>query len=155
VSGDTQVVLFGGYGIASQAILLAYFAARRWRPSLAERYGWAAYAFGAAGLFLGLALAAYGASFRLFTGPLLLAGWAGYGWWVDLARKIDWRRPMRWSVAGPYLALYLGAQMFLWWPLWNVARGLWAVYLALFAANTLLNLLGHVTPPTRHSIPAA
>jgi len=33
--------------------------------------------------------------------------------------------------------------MFLWWPLWNIWRAGWFVFLALFAVNTALNLKGH------------
>jgi len=33
--------------------------------------------------------------------------------------------------------------MFLWWPLWNINRAAWTLFLALFVANTALNLRGH------------
>lgn len=35
---------FIAFGLGSQAVLAAFFAARRWLPRLAERYGWLAYA---------------------------------------------------------------------------------------------------------------
>ena len=38
---------------------------------------------------------------------------------------------------------YFWAQMFLWWPLWDVNRWAWAVFGALFVVNTVLNLRGH------------
>jgi hypothetical protein len=134
---------FAAFGIGSQAVLVAYFAARRWAPRAAERYGWLAYAFAGLGLPLGVWLAAGGQSWRLWTGPVLLAAWAALGAIVDLWRRVEWRDPVRWSVFVPYVALYFFAQMFLWWPLWNLQRAAWAVFLVLFVANTALNLRGH------------
>ena len=43
----------------------------------------------------------------------------------------------------PYVGLYFWAQMFLWWPLWDLQRTAWACYLVLFSVNTALNLRGH------------
>ena len=149
MSTDAQVMLFAAYGITSQVLLLAYFAARRWRIHLAERYGWIAYAFGVVGLVVGAWLWASGASYRLFSGPLLFAAWSAFGAAVDLWRRVEWRSPIRWSILVPYVVLYLAAQMFLWWPLWDFMRGAWAVYLVLFVANTALNIGGHFGPRSR------
>ena len=33
--------------------------------------------------------------------------------------------------------------MFMWWPLWDVMRVAWVVFLVLFVASTGLNLRGH------------
>lgn len=148
---DWHVAVFATFAITSQAILLAFFASRRWYRAIAERCGWIAYGFGALGLTVGTWLTVVGAPWRLFAGPLLFAVWAGYGSWVDLFRRIEWRpmadsitrRPIQWSVLGPYITLYLAGQMFLWWPLWNYWRPGWLVYLVLFVANTALNLAGH------------
>ena len=147
-----QVAVFATYAITSQVILAAFFASRRWYRPGADRFGWSAYAFGVLGLAAGIWLAVHGASWRLFAGPILFAIWAGYGAWVDLIRRIEWRptaesverrAPIRWGVLGPYITLYLAAQMFLWWPLWDYWRLGWAVYLVLFVANTALNIAGH------------
>jgi hypothetical protein len=146
VEGERMTVAtfaFAAFGIVSQAVLVLFFAGRRWRPRAAERYGWVAYAFAALGLPLGIWLVAGGQSWRLFTGPLLLALWAALGCAVDLWLRIEWRTPIRWSVFVPYVGLYFWAQMFLWWPLWDLWRLGWAVYAVLFAANTALNLQGH------------
>ncbi len=100
---------------------------------------------------------------RLFAGPILFAVWAGYGAWVDLFRRIEWRPtaepaaravPIRWAVLAPYVTLYLAAQMFLWWPLWDWRRAGWAVHLVLFMANTALNIAGHFSGGSRSSIQA-
>ena len=143
---DTELVAFAAFGIGSQVVLVAFFACRRWAPKLAGRYGPIAYAFGLLGLAVGAWLAISGASWRLFAGPVIFSVWAAYGAWVDLFRRIDWRLRVRWNVLGPYLTLYLAAQMFLWWPLWDYWRVGWTVYLVLFVANTALNLAGHFGP---------
>ena len=143
MSQDTAAVAFAAYGIASQVVLVLFFAARRWRPGIAERYGWLAYAFAGLGLPLGAWLILGGQSWSLYVGPLLLALWAALGAAVDLWWRIEWRTPIRWSVFVPYAALYFWAQMFLWWPLWNLSRTAWACFLVLFAASTALNIRGH------------
>jgi hypothetical protein len=141
---DPDVVVFAVFGLASQALLAAFFAARRWRPGLADRLGRWAYGFGALGLPVGVWLLGSGASYRLFIGPLLLAAWAALGATVDLWRPRPWRGPrIDWSVMGPYVGVYFPAQMFLWWPLWDLARPAWAVFAGLFVVNTALNLRGH------------
>ena len=137
---------FLAFGLASQALLVAFFAARRWVPQRADRLGRWAYGFGLLGLPAGVALALAGASTQLVGGPLLLAAWAVVGLVVDVWRPRAWRGPkVDWTVVGPYLALYFFAQMFLWWPLWDLARPAWVAFGVLFVVNTGLNLRGHVT----------
>jgi hypothetical protein len=141
---ETSVVVFAAFGLASQALLVSFFAARRWRPGRADRLGIAAYACGALGLPVGVALMLAGQPYQLFTGPILLAVWAALGAAVDLWRPRPWRGPrIDWRVMAPYVAVYFFAQMFLWWPLWNVARAAWFGFGVLFAVNTALNLRGH------------
>ena len=43
----------------------------------------------------------------------------------------------------PYVGLYFWAQMFLWWPLWDLWRAAWLAFLVLFVVNTALNIRGH------------
>ena len=142
-SQDTATLSFAAFGIASQVVLVLYFAARRWRPQAAERHGWIAYAFAAFGLPLGVLLIFGGQSWRLYAGPILLALWAALGAVVDLWRRLTWRDPIRWSVFVPYVGLYFWAQMFLWWPLWGLRRAAWLAFLVLFVVNTALNIRGH------------
>ena len=139
-----DVAVFAAFGVSSQAVLAGFFAARRWLRSAADRFGWIAYAFAGLGLPVGIWLLVGGASWRLFVGPMLLAVWAGLGVVVDLWRPVQWRRPIKWQVFVPYLALYFWAQMFLWWPLWNSWRAAWFCFLAMFIVNTVLNLTGHL-----------
>jgi hypothetical protein len=139
------VLLFTAFGLASQLLLVAFFAARRWAPPRADVIGRVAYTFAATGLAVGVWLALDGQSYRLFTGPILLAAWAALGATVDVVRPRPWRGPpIEWRVMGPYVGLYFFSQMFLWWPLWELARGAWLAFGILFAVNTALNLRGHV-----------
>ena len=116
-------IAFATFGVATQALLLGFFAARRWWPQVAARLGWMVYAFAGLGLPLGVWLFLDGQSWRLFIGPILMAFWALYGAIVDLWRPRQWRRaPVAWNVFIPYLALYFWAQMFMWWPLWDIER---------------------------------
>ena len=141
--GGIAAALFAAFGIASQALLVCFFAARRWSSGIAQRFGWLAYAFAGLGLPLGAWLLLAGQSWRLYSGPILMASWALFGTIVDVWRQREWREPVVWTVMVPYVALYFWAQMFLWWPLWDTQRLAWTVFLVLFATNTALNLRGH------------
>lgn len=137
-------VAFAVFGLATQALLLAFFAGHRWSPTVASRFGWVVYAFAGLGLPLGAWLLIDGQPWRMFCGPLLTALWAGFGATVDLWRPSRWRRPpIIWRVFIPYLVLYFFAQMFMWWPLWDITRPAWTVFVALFIPNTALNIRGH------------
>ncbi len=151
MAGDGgAVVAFAAFGVATQALLLTFFAARRWAPRAAARFGWAVYAFAGLGLPLGAWLLVDGQSLRLFVGPILMAVWALFGATVDLWRPRQWRRPpIVWSAFVPYLALYFWAQMFMWWPLWDIERAAWVLFLVLFVPNTVLNIRGHFGDESR------
>lgn len=137
-------VAFAIFGLASQVLLVGFFAARRWWPQRAAPLGRVAYAFAGLGLALGAYLVFGGQSWKLFVGPLLMALWALFGTVVDVWRPRQWRGPrIVWNVLIPYVALYFAAQMFMWWPLWDIERAAWAIYLLLFAVNTALNIRGH------------
>ncbi|MET4136877.1 hypothetical protein [Pseudarthrobacter sp. PvP090] len=148
-AADTAFIAFG---LGTQTLLAAFFAARRWRPRLADRYGWLAYAVAGLGLPLGIWFLAGGQPWRLYTGPLLLGCWAALGSYLDLWRRMEWRSPPRMGLLIPYVALYFWAQMFLWWPLWDLQRGAWAAFLVLFVVNTALNLKGHFGRPAGRSV---
>ena len=142
---DASETAFTAFALLSQALLALFFAARRWWPDRAERLGVVAYGFGLLGLPLALVLLLAGAAPALAGGPLLMAAWAALGAFVDLVRPRPWRGPpVQWAVMVPFVALYFLAQMWCWWPLWNLSRPAWAAFLALFVVNTALNLQGHV-----------
>jgi hypothetical protein len=150
VSGvETATVAFAVYGVGCQVALTGFFAARRWWPRGAEWLGWVAYAYASLGLALGGVFLLGGESWRLYLGPIVLALWAGFGLVVDIWPRLEWRRPVKWSVLIPYVALYFWGQMLLWWPLWDLWRAAWFVFLAFFAASTVLNLRGHFAETLR------
>ncbi len=143
----TEQAVFAVFGLASQALLVAFFAARRTWPRHADVLGKAAYGFAALGLPLAIVLVVDGQSSTLIIGPLLIGAWALFGTVVDIWRPRPWRGPpIDWNVLGPYLAVYFFAQMFMWWPLWNFARVAWVVFTILFTVNTALNIQGHRRP---------
>lgn len=143
--------VFIGFGLASQAVLVAFFAARRVSPRRAFMIGNAAYGFAALGLPVGLVLLVDGQDPTFAVGPLLMALWAVFGEVVDVWRPRPWRGPpVEWNVLVPFVTAYFFAQMFLWWPLWKLAPEAWAVFLVLFALNTFLNLQGHARPGSRN-----
>lgn len=131
------------FGFLAQVLLLAFFAAFRWRPALAPPLGLVVYAlgvpaavFGGAGLVMGLdwpAMAAFG----------LYAGWAAFGAWIDVVRPISWRMPPRWPILVPYALLLTGSLLAFWVPLWYVDQRLWVAFGLLYAAHTTLNLASH------------
>lgn len=142
---DAAGALFIVFGLMSQVLLVCFFAARRWSPGRANVLGRVTYSFAGLGLPLAFCLAWAGAAANLLVGPLLAAGWAVFGAAVDVWRPRPWRRPpVEWPVLVVYVGLYFFAQIWLWWPLWDIARAAWAVFLALFVVNTALNIRGHV-----------
>lgn len=135
---------FAGFGLASQALLAAFFASHRRWPSGERALGRLAYAFAGLGLPLGLWLLLDGQSWRLVGGPLLMTAWALLGTAVDVWRPRRWRGPaVVWAILLPYLVLYFFAQMFMWWPLWDFAIGAWVAFLVLFTVSTGLNIGWH------------
>jgi hypothetical protein len=140
---------FVAFGLTSQSLLLLFFAARRWWPGRAGVAGTAAYSIALLGVPLAVWMAVAG-SWMLAIGPALAAAWALLGATVDLWRPRPWRGPpVQWAVLVPYVVLFVAAQMFLWWPLLNFARGAWLAFLGLFVANTALNIRGHFGAPAR------
>ncbi|HJV98699.1 MAG TPA: hypothetical protein VJ617_06360 [Arthrobacter sp.] len=144
--------LFIAFGLGSQAVLCAFFAARRWRQRLAARLGWLAYAIAGLGLPLAIWFLAEGESWRLYAGPLLLGLWALFGSYLDLWRRVEWRSPPKYGLLVPYVALYFWAQMFLWWPLLDLQRIAWSAFLVLFCLNTTLNLTEHFGRPAARRV---
>ena len=145
-------VAFAAFGLATQALLLGFFATRRWSPNLGARLDRVVYAFSLLGLPLGAWLFVEGQSWRLFVGPLLTAAWALLGLIVDVWRRRRWRGPpILWDVLVPYLAFYFSAQMFMWWPLWDIEPAVWALFLGLFVPSTVLNIRGHFRAGPEHA----
>ena len=126
-----------------QLLLCIHFALRRWRFSTALRWGWIVYALGLPAGLLGVYGLVSGAEWSWGVAGLLYLVWGLYGWWVEYRRRIVWRDPWYWPVAGPYLMLFLAVEMFYWFPLALIARWLWYAYGGLFLLSFGLNLASH------------
>jgi hypothetical protein len=135
------VYVVTGFGL--QIALVVFFALRRWDFGTAMELGSLVYALALPALLVSIWLLRSGAPWYQWIAGFLFAAWAVFGFVVDIARPVSWRSPLLWSVAGPYLILYLAAQMFYWWPLARIDRRLWLAYAALFVASTWLNAISH------------
>lgn len=135
--------LFVVFAFLFQVVLIVHFAARRWAFVRAVRYGPIVYALGLPALLISVAQISAGKPWYLWLAGVLYAVWATYGYYVEYVRHIEWREPIRWSVFGPYLTLYLATVMFYWWPLARLSKPLWFVYGALFVIATVLNVFSH------------
>ena len=137
---DPAGIAFAFYGLGCQALLALFFGAWRWSPRLADWLGWIAYSFSSIGLPLGGSFLLGDLSWRLYLGPLVFALWGGFAVVAGLWPRLQWRTSPRRRVLVPYIALYLGGQLLLWWPLWSLWRTGWYLYATLFFATTALGL---------------
>jgi hypothetical protein len=126
-----------------QIVLIGHFALRKWRFDFAMRYGPIVYALSLLAVVVSISLLLGGKPWSLWLGGFIYLIWAVFGYTVEYARQIQWRSPIRWSVFGPYVFLYLAAVMFYWWPLALIWKPLWYVYAVLFILSTLLNVTSH------------
>ena len=107
------------------------------------RYGWIVYALSVPAVVVSIFLLLGGKTWSLWLGGLLYLIWAIFGYTVEYAKEIQWRNPIRWSIYGPYVFLYLATVMFYWWPLGLISKPLWYVYAVLFIVSTILNVTSH------------
>lgn len=131
------------FGFTAQLMLLAFFSAYRWRPAYIGRFGRLVYGMGLVAAALAAAFIVMGQPWYLALALMLYAIWAVFGWVVDIARPVPWRRPPRWSILVPYAGLHIASLLALWVPLWYVDRGLWIAFGLLYAAYTILNITSH------------
>jgi hypothetical protein len=139
-------VLFAGTGLLLQAVLVVHFALRTWFFDTAMDLGWIVYALAVPAVVVSVVLIRSGRPWYLWVAGFLYAAWAAFGYCVDIAGPVEWRAPILWPVLVPYVALYLSAQMFYWWPLGRLGptgRRLWFAYAVLFVVSTGLNLASH------------
>ena len=142
--------LEGQYLVAAtvfQAILIAHFALRRWRLTAAARHGWLVYAVSLPFAVFSVAQLAAGAPWWLWLGGFLYLAWAMFGFVVEYRLRLQWRDPIRWAVFGPYVALYLAASMFYWWPAARLGLAAWLLLGLCFAVSTVLNVTSHRADP--------
>jgi hypothetical protein len=143
INTKTLEVLFISWSFLFQLILIIHFAMRKWRFELAIRYGWIVYALSVPAALISMILLLNNQSWYLWLGGFIYLIWAGYGYWVEYVRQIEWRSPIGWSIFGPYITLYLATVMFYWWPLARIYKSLWYIYAVLFVASTILNVTSH------------
>jgi hypothetical protein len=146
---DSLEVLFVVTAFLFQIALVVHFSLRKWRFDLAMRYGWIVYALSVPAAAVSIVLLLGGVAWWMWLGGFLCLVWAAYGYTVEYVKQIQWRVPIRWQVAGPYLTLYLATEMFFWWPLWPIHRPLWYAQAALYVLSTVLNLTSHRRPVER------
>lgn len=128
-------------------VLIVHFALRKWRFETAIRYGPIVYALSVPAALVSVVLIVGEQPWWMVIGGFLYLAWAVYGYVVEYVQHIDWRTPpIRWSIFGPYITLYLATVMFYWWPLVRIWKPLWFAAGALFLINTLLNVTSHKAP---------
>lgn len=130
-----------------QIILITHFALRKWRFNFAIRYGPFVYALGIPAAIASALILLGSKPWYFWLGGFLYLGWGTFGYWIEYIKNIEWRTPIRWSVFGPYLLLYLVTIMFYWFPLALIWKPLWYIYAMLFIVSTILNVTSHRRPP--------
>lgn len=140
---DIFETLFVVTAFLFQLILIIHFALRKWQFDLAMRYGRIVYALSIPAAVISIIILLGGKSWSFWLGGFIYLIWAGYGYIVEYVKGIEWRSPIRWSIFGPYITLYLATVMFYWWPLALIYKPLWYVYALLFVISTILNLTSH------------
>ena len=107
-----------------QIILIIHFALRKWHFDFAMRYGLIIYALSIPAALGSIFLLSSGITWSIWLSGYLYLIWAIFGYTVEYLKKIEWRDPIRWSIFGPYVLLYLATCMFYWFPLALVRKPL-------------------------------
>ena len=95
------MVAFVVFGFTAQLLLVGFFAAYRWRPAYMTRLGRLVYGMGLVAAALAAGFIVVGQPWYLVMALLLYTVWAAFGWLVDIARPVPWRRPPKWSILIP------------------------------------------------------
>jgi len=141
---DNLDKLFVVWAFLFQILLIVHFAIRKpLMESYTEKYGWIIYALCIPAVVISIILMRSGKSWSFWLGGFLFLLYAIFGYWVDYVAQIQFRSPLRLSVAFPYVFLYLATVMFYWWPLGLLNRPLWFIYAVLFVVATILNITSH------------
>jgi hypothetical protein len=133
-----------------QIILITHFALRRWHFETAIRYGPFVYAFGIVAFAASIVMLLGNMPLSFWLSGFLYLVWGLFGYVVEYRKKIQWRNPIRWSIFGPYIFLYLAMMMFYWFPLALIWKPLWYIYAVLFIISTVLNVTSHKVPEIAH-----
>ena len=141
---DSLDRLFVVWAFLFQIVLIVHFALRKpFLETYAMKFGWIVYALCIPAAVISILLLRGGKSWSFWLGGFLFVVFAAFGYWVDYVAQIQFRNPLRWSIAFPYALLYLATVMFYWWPLGLLSRQLWFVYAILFVIATVLNIASH------------
>lgn len=141
---DSLDRLFVTWAFLFQVALIVHFAIRKPLFDVyTARFGWVVYALAIPAAAISIVLLRGGKSWAFWLGGFLFVAYAAFGYWVDYMARIEFRDPLRWSVAAPYVALYLATVMFYWWPLARLDRALWGAYTVLFVIAMVLNVRSH------------
>jgi hypothetical protein len=143
LGSDILETLFVLSAFLFQVILIIHFALRKWRFDLTMRYGRIVYALSIPAVAISIFILLGGKGWSLWLSGFIYLIWAIYGYTVEYVRGIQWRSPVRWSIFGPYVFMYLATVMFYWWPLAIIYKPLWYVYAVLFIISTFLNVTSH------------
>jgi hypothetical protein len=136
-------VLFVAAAFIFQIILIVHFSLRKWRFEFTIRHGWIVYGLGIPAAVVSMILLRDGLAWSFCLAGFLYLIWAIFGFTVEYVRKLEWRSPIRWSIFGPYIFLYLATIMFYWFPLALLNKPLWYAYALLFILSTILNVISH------------
>ncbi len=136
-------VVFISAAFLYQFLLLLNFVGRNFRPVLERKYGWILYALSVPALITGGIYLLAGQPWYYILALALFALWGGFGYYIDIYRKVKWRNPTRAAVMIPYVVLYMGSQFAFWIPLWYLGMTYWWVFTGFYAVNTVLNIVGH------------
>ena len=141
---DILDLVFVIWAFFLQIVLIVHFAIRkRFLNTYTLKIGWIVYALGIPAAMISVVQMFGGKSWEFWTGGLLFASFGLFGVWVEYIKKIHWRKPLRISIALPYLCLYLSSIMFYWWPLGRLSLSLWLVFSLLFSLAAVLNIRSH------------
>jgi hypothetical protein len=143
LGSDILETLFVLSAFLFQVILIIHFALRKWHFDLTMRYGRIVYALSIPAVAISIFILLGGKIWSLWLSGFIYLIWAIYGYTVEYVRGIQWRSPVRWSIFGPYVFMYLATVMFYWWPLAIIYKPLWYVYAVLFIISTFLNVTSH------------
>ncbi len=140
---DIFETLFLASAFLFQIILVIHFGMRKWYFDLAMQYGRIVYVLAIPAAILSMYLLLRGLSWTFWVSGCIYLLWAINGYWIEYVRLIQWRNPIRWSIFGPYMTLYLATVMFYWWPLALIWKPWWYFYAVLFIISTYLNITSH------------
>jgi hypothetical protein len=132
--------------LALQAILIIYFALRRWRAPFAFRIGRAIYALGVPLAVGAVVMALAGRPWYLWVGGLVYALWGLLGNKVDVGRPLQWHEPICPFPFNGYVLLFLVYEMFFGWSLGSLWKPGWAIFAPLFVLAAALNLISRAAP---------